>query len=338
MESLLNRYDAILKSEQWKYYDSPADISIFNTDMGRSFINRYLREGDKTEIPIFKYIDLLEVNRINHIISCFLLGVILYDGENFFTKCVNDFLSRIPTNRNESIWERFLYIWMLVSLFHDFGYAIESGKEPLEEDLFMLIRRMPNKFRGVPKLYSKKVIEKYSLYRNCRYRCYDHGVVGGAKLYHDLYLLRNEKEKDYIKRNLYWGKDIEFDFAIAAWAIVCHNVFYIKETDRYSKCYKEFGLEELIYDNHARKIKLKNHPIFFLLCLVDSIEPLKTFSDLYMLENIEIDVFQKKVAICLNTNDSNMCMARLYISRAVGLSEWFTDTDFNDDVLIIHID
>lgn len=336
MESMYVKYDNLLKNTEWEYYHFPADIRIFEDDRCKTFIREYLKKGDKTGMAIFEYLDSITLERTKHILSCFLLGFLVYKENSLIQQIIDRFLISLPAhNRMESSEKRFRYIWMLVCFFHDFGYAIEEKVESITNDeVYSLINKMPGKFKGVPKLYGKNVLKRYDEYICCRFNKHDHGVIGGSKLYNDLCLLRQKKEKEC--SNLYWGIDLENDFAVAAWSVACHNIFYIEESNKYVSCYKKFSLDKLIYSSSSRKINLKRHPLLYLLCLVDSIEPIKTCHDMSILNKIRIDISLSNITIDLG-DVVCPCKKTLYTEKTASMKYWLTDVEESNDILTIKL-
>ena len=337
MDTLANKYSEILRTTHWEYYYGHPNMSIFEDNKCKQFIKSYLDEAGKTKTPILDYLNDISTDRARHILSCFLLGILAYEENYYIQNSTDKFMERIPTTRYESKKNQFLYIWMLVCLFHDFGYAIEENKKQItNQDISKLIKQMPTQIKGVPRLYSKKLLEKYNIYRCSCFKIIDHGIAGGVQLYHDLCALREEKSRENYNP-LYWGKNLEKDYSVAAWAIACHNIFYDNGKSAYTSSYKKFGLEKLICsdDKGKYKIKIDRHPIYYLLCLVDSIEPIKTFKEFDALKEIEL-VFEKNQVI-IQVNSS--CESKLdeYFEKACGLNDWLTKTTKSGNTLTINL-
>ena len=332
MNNLYDLYNECITTHEWEYYPlSSLGIEVLNdADISRSFVVSYLGKGCKTELDIFKYISNLSDNRIRHIVSCFILGVTLYNRCRNIQENINNLLSTINGNPYETTKERFLYVWMLVSIFHDFGYAVEDGLISLEKTEFNeLIKRFPTKPRYIPDIYTKILLKNYNRYRTCRFGVNDHGIVGGIKLYKDLCELREIKEK---KDKLhYWGEALVKEFCIAAWTIVCHNVFIVKKGDNNEKCYTCKRLNHLIFDHQSREIKSKQHPFLFLFCLIDSIEPIKIVHDYHLLQKMSIDIQDNGITL----DYSNLCnvLCKVFSKKIIDMGLWITDV--NKDGTII---
>ncbi len=338
METLFNKYAELIKTGKWQYYPYVKEFEIYGDDYCKNFIHQYVvKEGGKDIPMVEEYLSNLSNERIKHILSCFLLGIIIYDENQSIRTYIDAFLKELPSGkRKESDRERFLYIWMLISVFHDFGYAVEHKKKDFSrKELSSLLKEMPQRFNSVPSIYNKNLLRNYITYKCCRFNCYDHGVIGGIKLFKELCDLRRERVKK--DTDHYWKEDLEYDFAVAAWAIACHNIFYINKTEDYHWCYTQMGLGRFVYSDKVRKISQKQHPLFFLLCLVDSIEPLKTYTDNSMLHGINLDIQSDKIIIQIDSFPCP-CIKTTYINKVLNLNEWLTDTKCGDGSLTIKID
>jgi hypothetical protein len=137
---------------------------------------------------------------------------------------------------------------------------------------------------------------KYFIYRKQKWKVVDHGILGGILLYDRLIKIRRAKKKEN-EDNLFWGKKLENQYKLAANAISIHNIWLPKADTK--KEYKKYNLNEII---DFTKIKFKDFPFFYILGIVDTIEPLKTykdcgFDDNYILKNIGIEFSNKSVFI-----------------------------------------
>lgn len=133
------------------------------------------------------------------------------------------------TRTTESPSRHFSYLWFLTCLFHDLGYAVEdhNSTSKKENDMYKdYLKELPRRPNGIPTLYNKKTLKSYSLLRACLHSCYDHGIVGGIALYHDLCNYRRQVVETFekIHDGLYWGKELEKDFDFASWVIASHNI------------------------------------------------------------------------------------------------------------------
>jgi hypothetical protein len=331
--TLLEFYQEIIRNEvSWYYYDLSNsellnNVEDINEDKCKNLISEILTKGDKTSIDIYKdWFDKIPKDRFNHIISVFLLGYILYNNILLIRNNVERFLNDLPNPNGEGPETRFSYLWMLISLFHDLGYALEYNASAKISNFNL--RKFPLRPRYIPAIYSKNTLEKYKKYRKCKFKVRDHGIYGGVSFYLQMCKLRRDKDKNCCGP-LDWNEKLEKFFECAAWTIVCHNIFYVNKKSADFYCYKHFKLESLIKDK-ARIITLKDSPMLFLFSLVDSIEPLKVLQRTNYLKDIQIDFKEKYFVINI---ESLPCKIREeYRNRIKGLNDWLLDVEsYGDD-------
>ena len=82
--------------------------------------------------------------------------------------------------------------------------------------------------------------------------------------------------------------------------------------------YEKYRLNDLILENGNYKIKLEEHPFFFFLCLVDTIEPYKRVKSYKELKDIKLEIIDKKTINIISLSDKND------LSDAIGLEKWLT--------------
>ena len=129
----------------------------------------------------------------------------------------------------------------------------------------------------------------------------DHGIVTGYLMFYKLVKNFNEKVhkngEGYTDVTLINGLNYRLahldHFAHIADAIICHNL-WMSYDDVNNKKYKEYGLMPLIVTNNPdNRLSLPKNSLQFMLCLLDTIEPVKRFTSEVMsaqevLENISI--------------------------------------------------
>lgn len=108
----------------------------------------------------------------------------------------------------------------------------------------------------------------------------DHGIVGAVLLF-DL-LMRRFKEMSDLEANgaiivsekKQYGKELEEHALKYANSISKHNMWFADKSTENQ--YREYGLDALIpkKDNSHRYV-FSDDPLFFLLCILDSLEPIK---------------------------------------------------------------
>ena len=338
MASIKEEYQQILLNDKhlWDYYGTSIEATkrnllfdIFDYDPYYRFIDNILRKGKKNDTSK-ELLSPLPVNRLQHTVSCFLLGIIIYNSFDTLQKSIDKQISKIRKNElNEENNKRFLYLWMLACLFHDLGYTIE---ERIINYDYSEARKELNKINTKPlnhiKIFSKRLIQNYLQYRLEIFHFIDHGIVGCTLLYKKMCSLRESMEKIYGRQNegLYWGKEIENDFLLASWIIASHNIFKIGTNDESVPLYKHYNLDELIKD--GKLFTKDDHPLLFLLCLVDSIEPIKLLKDIGLLEKIDLSFCKTGITIsAAQIGDIQRCK---YLGKLLSLNNWLTDVKITD--------
>ena len=330
-QSLYKLYNGLIRKNIAYYYDLSNKKSfskiktIFWCDNPTKFIKEYFGEGNKNEI-IGSSINLLWENsktkiRIAHIISTYFLGLLFY----FNNKNIQDAIikmcakieEKIPEFDQDSQTNMFLYIWFLTCLYHDVGYCFENNLNNYIDQYEDAVKKcevpitdwVPKKLKKLCTKYLKmREDEKNALNK----KSLDHGISGGILLYLKFKELTEKFQKDNITanrenifkhNNLIWGTDIVDNYgANAAWAIICHNMWLCDPDDKETKKkYKKYKLNQLI--TKEQLIKLEKHPLLHLLCLVDTIEPVKTIihysrkNILDILKQIEVKFYNNSISI-----------------------------------------
>lgn len=319
----------------------------------KSFIKRCMKAGGKGNNYLDDSLKKLNSSRIKHILSCFILGFAFLENisiKNWIDKklCVlcHDYLKN---------WkDEFSYIWMLICFFHDLGYNVEEDKSvALEEDGVFPPRWETPIF--LPRIYTRKAVSAYEKYREQEYNVkVDHGIYGGKVCYEKLCKIRRQHDSSKNSSNnldntvmittkekklrgdssqYYWGKPLEKVYACISWTIICHNMFFVQEDTKEAKYYKEHDLGKFVYKKRARKIKLKSYPFLFLLCLVDTLEPIKKFNTLEVLRHISLDVNKMKIKIDAESAQEigNVHEWEKYRNSVNGLNDWLCDFQIDGD-------
>lgn len=239
-----------------------------------------------------------------HTVSVFILGI----------EIARKMKNRILGNE--------LFIWFLMCLFHDMGYKLENKTDLVKEyyTLYKFLQKNEIKEEyNIFKVYKKKTLcENYYRYRaEDRYRTtehgvikehgvIDHGIAGGIILYkvlvknYEMVKRKSENNKDSFEyNNLIFSTDNFKDYAKAAIGIIRHNMWYANKSDD-CKTYHEYGLDDLISEPQ-NKICYTDDRLLFLLCLADTIEPLKRFRNLGTNEEINEILRQ----ICMDIENIN---------------------------------
>ena len=236
--------------------------------------------------------------------------------------------------RTEDTQQCLSFMWFLLCIFHDFGYAYE--KKLIPETNGDMGLEMPDAF--MPVIYSKENNEKYARYRHCVFGCYDHGIYGGRVFYSEMLnigrrIAADNKFKIHFKTN-----GVEKLYQYAAWIISCHNMFYNKGNDKYTRCYKCMGLDDFVKPK-ARCLTLKSNPLLFLFCLADSIEPTKALtsedggSDYEICKELRIGFNKDENLMRFDlSNISCVEIAEKYKKNIKSLNDWLIDV--SDDLTI----
>lgn len=240
----------------------------------------------------------------SHTLSMFFLGLSLQ--KIVATKIYN----MISNNTNLELKD-FEYPWMLCCLYHDAFAQFENKQdkynnlnefcEKAEISYSIYDMNFPDNISvsQVEPTYRKQTIDRYFSYRLNKGKI-DHGITAGYLLFDQLtknYLKNREQQgkKDDFQTSendghtLLWRKDQIWVFALAADAVVAHNIWHINT---------ENLTDEIRLGNlHEKKLNRNKNPLAFICALIDTIEPVKRFdgqlSAHEVLENININYQEK---------------------------------------------
>jgi hypothetical protein len=323
----LKKYISELNQPEWDYY---ADLEYRNLEnpftsrlSHKKFVFNYFKRSGKNEVLEFlDYIPARELdnNRIKHTNSIFFLGILLYNKTNLY----NDFFE----NFNTPEYRRFPFLWFLACLFHDFGFTIENDSMAINginnlSDLKKKYSIDNCLLHSNPKEVNQTLfneIENYFNYRINERKVIDHGIFAGLYFFDRLIKIRNKK----IQQNdttLFWGKELEEQYAQIAAAIATHNI-WLPKNDQLD-IYKKHQLHELI--NKFKPISFNDFPILYILGIVDTIDPIKIymregFKPNEILTHLEFDFYENIVKI-KNGNKSNLNFQKMTDS-VKGLNYW----------------
>lgn len=310
MQSLFESFKT--KVPRWSYYDIEIDparlFSQFNGDAHqncREFINKHFRNGGKAvalRIPFDKEYE--KEGKHEHTVVLYLLGLLFQEA--FFSEIKKDLdMLRINTTGWYNRYD-YMYTWYLTCLYHDTASCVEEAEGQTFPCCNHCIVRGKNPytnktvFRQKKPRYSKETIKNYCFYRISNGKR-DHGIHGGMMLYNKLcsnfkQMTRDHKWEDNsvcMRNGLSLRREHLDHFAYVADAIICHNMWTVQETDvKGVEKYKKYRLDELIIHSEVDKLSINEYPLQFMLCLLDTIEPVKRFEQLTaqeVLENISIE-------------------------------------------------
>lgn len=323
-----NKANAILGAEYLSGIQETNFVeSLFkNKKECKNRILQLLKLREKEGLIPEKLLQNLKTKRVRHIMSIFLLGLYIYDNSRIksdINKKIANLFKDVEILEDEE--SRFYFVWMLLCLFHDNGYVVEENSKNIEQSekkINDLLKAFEDDYKigsYIPNLYNILLIKKYSQYRIHRMEVVDHGIYGGLDFINRVNKLREESESNDNSR-CYWGKSLEKVYYEVAWTIMCHNIFKIENDNKNAKCYKCFGLDNLITEE--RIINPSNHSLLFLFCLADSIEPLKN-NKINVLNKISINVSIDKIQI-----ESTV---KKYINSIEKIGKWLTNAKSKND-------
>ena len=320
IQSVINNHNL------WKYYEQgPEQPNINDVNSCFHFIGDYFRRAQKYSKEVEDGLDCLlqhDPNRLRHIVSTFFLGLALYHDQNLsFRKCISSQICRFRIFRNVEQGEldrQFTYIWFMITLFHDLGYLYEKDFKQFSEERYLHDIPFCN---SVPRRY-RDIIEPYQIYRQNK----DHGICAGMIL--DKVLCETRASRCYLYKDpLNWDPLLDEVYHHVAWIIMSHNIWWKRDTDpeRNLHEYHIAGLDSLVLSSSKLRSGVYNwypirycfHPLFFLFCLVDSIEPIKR---LQTLRGIKFQTERNRIKISIESVLDNYTD---YLRKDVaGMNDW----------------
>ena len=346
--SLYNELKIITKKE-WQYYDG-INLSGYGEASAKplEFIETYFKHGNKNEF-LFKSLFNGEQEdydkqkaRATHTVNTFFLGLYLKEKIDFLKPHKNSFLAKD---------NNFLWAWFICSLYHDAFF---------DKNEDVIVNCDYSHFsKGL--LYNSDLIQRY--YEKCKTKetayknepKFDHGIVAAEKLYSNYTNMIVEELKsvpntfkDFISNKdlEHCGLRINYSTFSAmckiAKIIACHNIFVAdkKEESKYEK------IPELIPGNKKffYMPNIKNHntmnsyeKLYFLLALVDTLEPSKRGIDLNHID-IQVDKIQHSEYVLQIETLVSIDKQKEYFNGIKKLSNWLNFVEINKDGQEIHID
>ena len=319
-----------LNQESWNYY-SEKDFKtnpMLSEKESKNFIENFIKLSGKSKNLLSKEINNIG-NRATHIVSTFFIGHYIYKNTNFKDLIDNEL------KKNVKKWETksevtFPFIWFLTCLFHDLGYTIEK----YEKVKYLSLKDLKDKtgdlgeIDGIPNFYGE-VYEDYYRYRIKYQNVNDHGITAAYLLYHSLckirYLANNNPENEN-QQKLCWEKELDKVYNFCAWNILAHNIWFCNRSDKNTlERYEYYKLNELIFEDNpiikkSYKISREEHPFFFFLCLIDTIEPFKRVENYEDLKHIFLEHSKEQINITSLTD-------KYTLKDAGRLNNWLTPTE-----------
>ncbi|MCQ2197014.1 MAG: hypothetical protein MJZ60_05800 [Bacteroidaceae bacterium] len=340
-ESFKELIERVIKKRD--FYDSTIkDVkglsNIENVDDCKRFIRAIIDAKGKRGASLCKELDNLDDYRVRHIVSVYLFGLAVYNGSTSLKMHIDSQMNEFKNIILQYEDNPFPFIWMLVCLFHDLGYPYKHEYETWEAMLDSIEPvtegdndKSLDKCTGVPEIYNG-IHENYFEYISKTRKSSDHGICAGYKLYNDCCRIRSEKARDNNRNG--WKHELVSVYNYVAWIISCHNIWTVSEGDESVDKYHGFGLDKLILKDGDYPISSVEHPVFFLFCLVDTIEPIKVVRDTSLLENIVVEISDNEISYEVQLKCS--CRDTL-MKRAGGLKDWLTKASCTDNVAKISL-
>lgn len=336
--SLWNSYKSLKKS----YYDIDIKTEdLFGEEAKREcyyFIHNHFVHGCKEDVFDVDFLNKFTINgKHEHTTALYLMGLLMQSV--FFSK-IKDDLCKIGINGDNWYTERdYMYTWYLTCLYHDTACCAEELENQTFPCCNCCIARGKNPytnktvFRKKKPHYSKATIKNYCFYRISNGKI-DHSIHAGMLVYGKLYnnfkkKTRNHNWKDNsvcTHDGLIWRREHLDHFAYVADAIICHNMWTVQKTDAKGvKKYKKYHLDELIVHSDADRLSINEYPLQFMLCLLDTIEPVKRFEQLTareVLENISIELSDSRIQIAWTEKIKQQPEFKTWMGNITTVNDW----------------
>lgn len=186
--------------------------------------------------------------------------------------------------------------------------------------------------------YSESVKNNYFYYRLFEMSVLDHGIVGADEFFSKLVVNYVKEYRKMASREYVWENIYEFHneeglhfcaeqiklFAYIADCIASHNIYKADVTCEQK--YRDYSLNILLSDKF-QSISYQDNPLLFILCVADTVEPSKKFTN-YSNEDV-----LKRISIDYNVNENflyveideelyNSVAGQEYVSGIEGLENW----------------
>lgn len=320
-----------LKKEDGDLFISKFDIDFKNEVDYKKVFENLFEMFHKESISSNKIFKTENLSRSKHTYIVFLLGYLVY------TKLGDTKNKYFKNTHYENPEKQFQLIWFLTGIVHDIFFDIERKKEyeefkDLNGDLnsvkkeFYIDNCLVSNSQYCDKLDKKfetflGILGNYYKYRYCHDDRIDHGIVSGLVIFD---LLVKHRIKKSSTSTSYWKEELDKLYFEAGLSIASHNI-WSSDSKLKDKNYKDYGLGILV--NSSKKsifpIKFSEMPFLFLLGLVDTIEPTKTFrnrSIFEILNSLDINITKNYLKL-RNSKDSKLNFSEL-TKKVNGLENW----------------
>jgi hypothetical protein len=328
MKTILQHIKDLPRSEWDYYYEINQNKELQNPFLNENFshtdfIYSYFKRGGKVEVLDTINSDFSNIRYPNHINSVFFLGLLVYNNTGLKEKF------RLGTNSPG--YQTFPFIWFLISLYHDNAYHIEKDTKLIKDNYSLSQLRLNYNidhylFETGKSEVSTKLLsccENYFKYKIEERKAIDHGIFGGLLLFDRLLKIRRRKAEAH-EETLFWGEALEKQYKLAASAIATHNIWM--PTKNQHELYSSYGLSDLI---DFTPLKFKNFNFLYLLGIVDTIDPIKTFiddevSEKYIFENLKMDF--NKTSIVFSVIENSKLDFQKLINKCKFFNGWLDVT------------
>jgi hypothetical protein len=288
-------------------FENPGEFIIKYLHNGEKTPEKELKDFFKD--PEFK-------KRVSHTVSIFFLGLSLYYKLPIIRKEIDKYLKELKKKVHDCdpsdspIDLPFSYYWFLICFYHDLGYFVMSkrnGEFKLfngKKDWDNVEKTIIEKIGQIQSLGIKiSPIIKNSCINYLKYRRkhpskfgpienIDHGFISGISFYFQRETKFQEfselfpDQDHFVHKGLHWSKHLlEQVHSSISWNIISHNVWYLPknipesniELFKTKNLYVKYELNDLILKTDEPPVKISDFPMYFLICLVDTIDPVKMF-------------------------------------------------------------
>jgi len=250
---------------------------------GKGNYSKYIKKLIDIELGIRKF-NKDHRDHITHSAYVFLLGIDLYCSDKSIRESIKKKCNKLPLNSSNE--KNFLFMWNIISTFHDIGYPFdsfskemnlymgminESGKNvdcfkensfKIEFDNVAELLNGENSFHVMNELQKSNDkngkcldLENYFKYQNSKGKI-DHGILSS------LILL---KITDILYQKQQWDRELyEKVFPEIGLAIASHNIKW--------KDLKDYSKDKEISNENLPEITLKDFPFCYLLILADTLQ------------------------------------------------------------------
>lgn len=259
-------------------------------------------------LNVAKYSKLVPEIRFSHTVSLYLLGIKIAEEIGF---------DRFNLPKWDSNYQRnFLHHWAAICLYHDIGYCIECNNpnfSPKDNMTINVLYHNLNLKYNISDVDKTGIIKRYYHYRIVSAKPkIDHGITAAMMLYDSL-MKRNYEMQEIAKTAIMfyekpmYGNENKDNILKYALAVAHHNMWFAYEANDIEK-YNQLGMSDLIIkSDRSNRLSFSKEPLLFLLCLIDSIDPIKTYESSRLedvLSQIELIVKNEKSKFTITFKDS----------------------------------